>query len=105
MSLDLKPRWSAEVISKAEQLVAEGKVHRDPDQDMVFWVDGSRQYRVQTDGRSWVSCTCKHGLNAPPPIRCSHSAAALMILAEEEKQESVVVEFEARTGKPWQEEE
>lgn len=76
--------WSAESIRKAERLVADEKVHQDAEHDDVFFVEGSQTYRVQTDGHTWLSCSCPNGQRTSRPS-CYHSAAVLMIIADREK--------------------
>ena len=69
--------FSEFVLSKARNLVANGKVEKDP----VFPVWWSGEYRVQTDGQSWATCTCQHGLmSRPDETRCAHVAAVLLTL-------------------------
>lgn len=79
-------RWSSEIIRKAEQLVTDGKVHRDADHGDVYFVEGSKTYRVQTDGHTWITCTCPNGMRTSRP-HCYHTAAVLMRIADEEKGE------------------
>jgi uncharacterized Zn finger protein len=82
---DTGVRWSAESIYKAERLVADGKVSVDVRHPQVFWVQGSapHKYRVQTDGKTWLTCTCPNGQRTSRPS-CYHSAAALMVLVQGE---------------------
>lgn len=69
--------WSAGSIDKAERLLEQDKVHADPTAEGVWWVEGSKRYRVQTDGRTWITCTCPSGMKGGRP-RCYHTAAVLM---------------------------
>ena len=78
--------WSHASIRKAEVLIEEGKVHRDPEHPDVFRVEGSKDYRVQTDGKNWLSCSCPNGQRTSRPS-CYHSAAALMIIRDEQDHE------------------
>lgn len=75
-------RWSAESIGKAEDLVYHEAVKRDPDHEDVFWVKGSERYRVQTDGETWLSCTCPNGQARSRP-NCYHTAAVLILIRDE----------------------
>lgn len=78
-------RWSAESIRKAERLISDEKVHRDADHDDVYFVEGSggQNYRIQTDGHTWASCTCPNGMRTSRPS-CYHLAAVLMLIADRE---------------------
>ena len=82
-------QFSPEVIAKAEQYVRDGRVRLDPNVDGVYWVHGTRDYRVQTDahaGRSsgtYIACTCPHGLSVGAGIsRCSHAVAVLIAVRD-----------------------
>jgi hypothetical protein len=74
-------RWSAESVHKAEQLISDKKVQHDPEAEQVYWVEGSQRYRVQTDGKTWLTCTCPNGQRTSRPT-CYHSGAVLMMIAE-----------------------
>ncbi len=72
-------RWSAESIHKAEELISDEKVTHDPEAEQVYWVEGSQRYRVQTDGKTWLTCTCPNGQRTSRPT-CYHSASVLMMI-------------------------
>jgi hypothetical protein len=77
-------RWSAASIRKAESVLEEDNIRRDRDHDDVFFVDSLNSisiYRVQTDGKSWASCSCPNGQRTSRPT-CYHLAAALMLLQD-----------------------
>lgn len=79
-------RWSAEVVAKAEDLLENDKVRQDPEHGDVWWVVGStsKEYRVQTDGETWITCTCPNGMRVGKPT-CYHSCAVMMIIEKETK--------------------
>lgn len=75
--------WSLTSIRKARRLLSEDRVTQDPDYPSVWWVNSpnspDRRYRVQTDSKSWVTCTCPHGLNrGGSQTRCYHALSVLM---------------------------
>lgn len=76
-------RWSSETIRKAEKLIEEGKVSQDADHPDVYFVEGSKIYRVQTDGHEYVTCTCPNGMRTARP-HCYHTAAVLMRIVDRE---------------------
>jgi len=84
-------RWSAESIHKAEDLISHEAVTRDSEHGDVFWVKGSERYRVQTDGETWITCTCPNGMARSRP-NCYHTAAVLMFIQDKEDA-SVVVHY------------
>jgi hypothetical protein len=72
----MNSNFSAATLAKAIELLDAGRVVED--EDFPFWyVNGDHGlYRVQTDGKTYAACTCKHGLNAPvDDTRCAHVAA------------------------------
>lgn len=77
----VEERWSAEVVARAERLVEDAdKVRQDFEHGEVWWVTGSagKEYRVQTDGETWITCTCPNGMRVGRPT-CYHSCAVMMI--------------------------
>lgn len=79
-----RDHWSVNVLTMAGDLLHEEKVHRDEGHPEVFWVEaGSRAepYRVQTDGRTWCTCTCPNGLRNNLPF-CKHTAAVMLLVWE-----------------------
>ena len=73
--------WSPAVIRKAESLIADGGLRRDEKNPSVWWVTGSGggEYRVQTDGETWITCGCPNGQRqAGMHPHCYHTAAVLM---------------------------
>lgn len=79
MTEEMRPRWSARIIEKAHEHL--DAVSPDPEHPDVYWVtstSGNQKYRVQTDGLTWVSCTCANGEHLSEPI-CWHSAAVVAV--------------------------
>ncbi len=95
--------FSTATIEKAEKLVEQGGVERDPGYATIFWVKGSggARYRLQVvepfdedetigdvdnaETLPYVTCTCPNGLNASGRPHCYHAAAVIgLILADEE---------------------
>lgn len=80
--------FSDRVLAKAERLLRDhpDEVHRDSTQPLVWWVTpssmGLEPYRVQTDGRTWVTCTCPNGIRLGV-AQCYHAAAVLIRIAQE----------------------
>lgn len=82
-------RSNRDAETKAERLIEQGRVRRDPDHPSVWWVQGNdpdREYRVQavSEGTSpYVTCTCPHGLHAGAgQSSCYHTRAVEMVLRE-----------------------
>lgn len=84
-------RFSTSVLLKAERLVAtEGAVIQDVEHPEVWRVRSQptqvKPYRVQIGyDRTWATCTCEHGLNNGGTPACSHLAAVLMKIEEQER--------------------
>ncbi len=81
---DTKVRWSEESLRKAEELISDSKVKQDPEHPDVFYVEGSKPYRVQTDGKLWASCNCPNGQRTSRPS-CYHLGAVLLMIQDETK--------------------
>jgi hypothetical protein len=76
---------SAATEAKADQLLANNKVHRlDDEQPRLFMVDatGGGQYRVVI-GVACAWCSCPHGARAGNMATCSHARAARELLERE----------------------
>ena len=79
---DTGVEWSAESLRKAHDLLEKpDHVLQDDEHEDVWWVKGSLGYRVQTDGESWVSCTCPNGMRTARPS-CYHTAAVLLFIRD-----------------------
>lgn len=101
--------FSAEVLAKGRRYLREGKVR----QDRGRWeVQGSAEqpYHVFTDAdpvtrrASWISCTCKYGLEQGAGLStCSHAAAVVMAMVGDLSEEDDIEDEEvgrARAGDP-----
>jgi hypothetical protein len=80
--------FSAAVVDKAKRLLAEHRMTQVTTSN-TRWIVDPAGYLVQCDydpernAMSWMSCTCPSGLHSDPgTARCSHAAAALLILRE-----------------------
>lgn len=80
--------FSAAVVDKARVLLSEKRISALHQSDSR-WLVKPRGYVVQCEfdpernAMSWLSCTCPSGQHSDPgTARCSHAAAALLILRE-----------------------
>lgn len=88
--MKIDERWSLEVIRKAEDLVSSDGVSQDPDQEQVWYAKGvGGYYRLQTDGESWITCTCPNGQRIGLP-KCYHSAAVLLKIEEQNRKKPLL---------------
>lgn len=79
---------SETVREKARRYLRQGKVRPDPGTVGVWWVTGTRKYRVQTDATpenprmTYVVCSCDHGTRAGGWAVCSHAVAVALCIID-----------------------
>lgn len=81
-------RYSPRVLDKAYDLKDSDRFERDEEHSTVFWVIDPkpywRRYRVQVYDGGYSTCTCPNGGHRGGEPTCYHTAAALLVLEEED---------------------
>lgn len=79
---NLSPRWSESVVAKAHQIIANGQVQKLEDDEWRV-----KDYEVISDGKTYGTCTCAHGVHGTPVgvSTCKHVFAVMMTVRDSEQ--------------------